>query len=280
MRWWSELIVDNPMLIEAKLFGRRFFGAHAIANTLAVAAIALLLALVVGLLYVYELSYTGPSIAALVVLTILVPILLHGSIAGERERRSWDMLLVAPITNAQIIIGKFSATVGAIAIIVIAFGLAIFIGDYPKNDRLATGSMVLLVILTFALLLAAFTLLVSAWSKRSITALSIVYGSLFFTLVALPALITATSTHTEEIVYYLNPYYAVTQINQERFPPDYYIDYDPAVAPEGPVDVNSYLVYGVMHILIYSALAVLCLWLATRSLNVSGLDDPMLKRSK
>jgi ABC-type transport system involved in multi-copper enzyme maturation permease subunit len=280
MRWWQDLISDNPMMIETKLFFRKFFGAHAIANTLAIVAIATLLSLLIGLLYVYEIPYVGPAIAALAVLTLVIPILLHGAIAGERERRSWEMLLVAPITNAQIVIGKFAGSAQAILVIVGAFAVAIVIADFPRGDRLASAPVVIGVVLTFALLVAGFTMLISSFSKRSITAISVVYGCMFFALVVLPALITASSPRSDEFALYLNPFFAVGQINQERMPDVTYITYDPAVVAETSFAVNSYLVYGVMHIVIYSTLAALCLYVSIRSLNASGLDDPTPQRKR
>ncbi len=276
MRWWNELVTDNPMMIESKLFVRKFFGAHAIANVLALGAITLLLGLLIGMLYVYEVSYKGPAIGALVVLTILVPILLHASNAGERERRSWEMLLVAPITNAQIVIGKFMGAVNAILIVVAAFSFAIIVAFYPRDDRLLTAPIVILVILSYAIVLGAFTVLVSSWSKRSISAISIVYGSLFFLFLAFPMLFSATAPESAEGPLYVNPFYVVTQINEERYW-DQYKYYSSGVTPEGPIAVNNYVVYGLMHIFLYSTIAVLCLWLATGSLNSSGLDDPAHK---
>ena len=279
MRWWHDLIADNPMMIETKLFMRKFFGAHAIANTLAIGAIAALLCLLIGLLYVYEIPYTGPAIAALVVLTLAIPVLLHGAIAGERERRSWEMLMVAPITNAQIVIGKFAGAAQAIFAITGAFAVAILMAYYPRDDRLMTAPVVIGVMLSFAFLVAGFTMLISSFSKRSITAISVVYGGMFFMLVVLPALITASSPRSDEAAFYLNPFYVVTQINQERTP-GYYDGYNPAVVAQGQLAVNSYLVYGVMHIVMYSVLAVLCLYISIRTLNTSGLDDPTPQRKQ
>lgn len=279
MRWWHDLIADNPMMIETKLFMRKFFGAHAIANTLAIGAIAALLCLLIGLLYVYEIPYTGPAIAALVVLTLAIPVLLHGAIAGERERRSWEMLMVAPITNAQIVIGKFAGVAQAILVITGAFAVAILMAYYPRDDRLATAPIVIGVALSFAFLVAGFTMLISSFSKRSITAISVVYGGMFFMLVVLPALVAASSPRSDEAALYLNPFYVVTQINQER-KPDYYDSYNPAVVAQDQLAVNSYLVYGVMHIVMYSVLAALCLYISIRTLNASGLDDPTPQRKQ
>jgi ABC-type transport system involved in multi-copper enzyme maturation permease subunit len=274
MKWWNELVADNPMMIESKLFMRKFFGAHAVANTLAIGAITLLLGLLIGMMYVYEISYKGPAIAALIVLTILVPILLHGSIAGERERGSWEMLLVAPINSAQIVFGKFMGVVSPIVIITAAFGFAIVVATYPNDDRLFSAPIAVLLVFSFGLCLAAFTLLVSAWSSRSMAALGTVFGSLFFLMLAFPMLVATSDRTAEEMALYLNPYYAVTQLHEERYSysDEYGYSYSSAVVPEGEIAVNSYLIYGVMHIFIYLALCGLCLWLAAGAVQARGVE--------
>ncbi|MBA3725061.1 MAG: ABC transporter permease subunit [Armatimonadetes bacterium] len=277
MNWWQDLIVANPMLIETKRFMRRFLGAHAMTNWIAVLIIGILLSMVVGLIYIYEFNYIGASMAALLTFSILVPIMLHGAVAGERERRSWDMLLVAPVTSSQIVAGKFMGAATAIGFTALAFGAAILISYFPGGDKLPTGTMILLVIASFAYCLAAFTLLVSTRSRRSMTALGIVYGCLFLGLIVLPALLATTGADNSESAFYLNPYYAITQINLER-----YDNFTPPSFPEGaPVlGRNSYVVYGFAHVGVYLGLAALCLYLATIALNSAGWEDPMLKRRK
>ena len=272
MKWWNDLIVDNPMLIEVRLFRRKFFGAHAVANTLALAAIAFLVALVIGLLYMYEIPYVPVAITALLVVSILVPVLLHAAIAGERERRSWDMLLVAPITNAQIVVGKFLGAASAVGMIVATFGVALFISSFPDGDRINTGSMVFFVMLTYAFALAGFSIFVSSLAKRSMTALSIIYGSLFFVMVVLPSLLTASSPHSTDAAFYLNPFHVVTEINAPENPN--------VVDPLISLERNSYMTYGGVHVILYSILAIAFLSVAIYQLNSSGLDDPMLNKAK
>ncbi|MGI8924618.1 MAG: ABC transporter permease [Fimbriimonadales bacterium] len=264
------------MLIETKRFMRRFLSAHAMTNGIVVLIIGILLSMIVGLIYVYELNYIGASMAALLAFSLLVPIMLHGAVAGERERRSWDMLLVAPVTNSQIIAGKFIGAATAIGVIVLAFGTAIFISYFPNGDKFPTGTTILLVIASFAYFVAAFTLFVSTRSRRSMTALGIVYGCLFLGLVVLPALLATAGADDSESAFYLNPYYAITQINMERYD-SFNVDFQ----GEGRVlGRNGYLVYGFVHVGVYLCLAAVCLYLATIALNSAGWEDPMLKRKK
>src|SRR5207302_725971 len=58
----------------------------------------------------------------LVLLLFIGPLVLHSSIAGERERRSWDLLLIAPVTKAQLVVGKLIsglAILGAVFVLML-----------------------------------------------------------------------------------------------------------------------------------------------------------------
>jgi ABC-type transport system involved in multi-copper enzyme maturation permease subunit len=51
----------------------------------------------------------------MIVVLFVVPITLHGVIAGEREKRSLDMLLAAPVTSAEIVWAKLHRARGLVA---------------------------------------------------------------------------------------------------------------------------------------------------------------------
>jgi hypothetical protein len=114
---WNDLVVRNPMLIEIQRYRRRylsFSGVHAVNS--AVLALALLCyAGVVLLVCNFRGALSGIAlIAAQTGLFVLfAPGMLYGTIAGERERRSWDLLLVAPISKAQIVMGKLIGARGS-----------------------------------------------------------------------------------------------------------------------------------------------------------------------
>jgi ABC-type transport system involved in multi-copper enzyme maturation permease subunit len=271
MSLWSHLVTENPMMIETKRFARKFFGANFLSNWIVVLIIGSLLLTIYGMIYENELHYLGASSFALFLVTILVPILLHGAIAGERERRSWDMLLVAPVTKEQIVIGKFLGVALGIGAIVATLAVAIFVSDFPSGDRMLTGIIMVLIVGSFAYAVAGITMFVSSRSKRSMTALGVVYGCLFMLLLGIPMFGAAATMDPDAL--YLNPFYAVTQVNAEHY------DYDATTFAQTDGGNRGYVAYGVAHVIIYVGLALTFLYLSTISLNSAGFEEPRIKRN-
>lgn len=119
---------------------------------------------------------------------LFIPLLVHNAIAGEREKRTWEMLRVAPLTRAQIILGKFIASVGLLLGFIGAFFLLVAILTFtyqPGGTRLFVPSLWAEVLIaeaistTFGILVVALTLTASSISHRAFTALSLSIGILF-----------------------------------------------------------------------------------------------------
>src|SRR5471030_1873350 len=108
---WNDLIVHNPMLIEITRFRRRFLSPAAGGSVQGVLLVLALICYATIVLIVIENRQSISPIYLIMfetgLLTVLAPMLLYNSIAGERERRSWDLLLAAPITKSHIVVGKF-----------------------------------------------------------------------------------------------------------------------------------------------------------------------------
>ena len=119
-----------------------------------------------------------------------IPLLLHGSISGERERRSWDMLMVAPITHAQIIVGKF---MGAFAGFSMAFGLymipVLIDAAFHVDSRFINVFLATLVVLAQASSIIAMTLLISARVKRPLIALAVSIAVVMIYFILIPSMI-------------------------------------------------------------------------------------------
>lgn len=187
----DDLVLHNPMLIEVQRFQRKYltFSGN---NTLGSAMLAVTLVSYCGLVLVV-MSGRGeipPLIVTFVQLfgfCLLAPAMMHGAIAGERERRSWDLLLVAPITKAQIVVGK---TLGALAALGSGFLLMLFPTllaaiTYDKTNWLDLG-LGLLVSFTFALLACSLTLFLSARVRRPFMALGASLATMIVLLVVFP----------------------------------------------------------------------------------------------
>ena len=173
---WQELVTQNPMLIEIARFRRRFLSFSG-SNALNGIVLGLAIVCYFGLLMlVFSARGSMPPIALVMVQTFIflfaTPSILYAAIAGEREKRTWDLLLAAPITQAQIVVGKF---IGAMAAIGVGFGLflvpvLVTAVEYEKTNW---QDLILseLVSITFIIALATVTLFFSARTRRAFMAL-------------------------------------------------------------------------------------------------------------
>ena len=271
---WRKLVVENPMRIEISRFRRKFLGLGG--SGVNRAAFFLILVCYAGLvLSVISLQNNISPLALVTFQTFLFCLfataMLHGSIAGERERRSWDLLMVAPISKAQIITGKFMGAVAALAISAVAMTLptGIAAAAYERKDPIA---LILgeLVSLAFCLLVCAWAIFISARSKRPFMALGTTAGSLILSLIVLPALVGTIfqgERISNELLNFLNPFNVL------------------GVLTDGPNYVNGgglipLSFYGPVHIAVYVALTVLFLVYAEKTLSYPENDMRFIPRNQ
>jgi ABC-type transport system involved in multi-copper enzyme maturation permease subunit len=234
---WQELVTENPMIIEVSRFKRRFLEGgrgKSVNTTILVLAI---IAYATLLLVIATMSGDFPPSAIVYLQTatfcILAPALTYASVAGEREKRSWDLLLVAPISHAQIIFGKFiAATAGVFGTLMLFLVPTLFTAFTYKGEWNAyngssigggvSGTYALvgeeIVSVTFALLLAAMALLFSARCRRSLMALGVVIGALFLGLLAMPMLLMVLTEGTgmADSISFTNPFMAIGRLEELR----------------------------------------------------------------
>jgi len=226
MSWFEDLVTANPMMTETKRFVRRFLGARSSTYVLTL----VLTAVCYLVLLILIIAYPGMPPQVLIhiqtgLFCIILPSMLHGAIAGEREKRTWDLLLSAPISKEQIIVGKFMSSIVAImaTFILLAFPTLItFVqqkseqGSFGAASSLETSIpriiLAELVSLSFGFVLAAWCMFVSARSKRAFSAQSAIYGSLLCALIVWPALtsiIAATQKDTFMLMNALHPFISI-----------------------------------------------------------------------
>jgi Cu-processing system permease protein len=175
---WRDLFAENPMMAEIGRFRRRYltFGGP---STQVNGGLGILL-IGYAIFSIFCIANRG-DVNPITVLPIFlifglfaVPLLLHATISGERERRSWDMLMVAPLTHAQIVVGKF---VGAFLGVSLAFGVflipVVLTALYFTKFSPAYFFACLVVILGQLATMIALTILISARVKRPLTALGV-----------------------------------------------------------------------------------------------------------
>ena len=184
MNAWTTLVSDNPMLAEFYRRARRFALSKNNRQNILISAGSLILVYVMFVLVFAQAPFFqawGIAIVKLPLFAVVVPLVIHGAVAGERDKRSWDAICAAPLTDAQIVAGKFLSCVAVIAFIDILFlpvQLACLTMEKDTDrmvDLVAMGRLDLYTT-AMALFIAAVTFLASARSKRPFTALGAVIG--------------------------------------------------------------------------------------------------------
>lgn len=190
-RWWSFYVAENPMKIEIQRIIRRFFIFNA-ANQTNAAFFGLIL-LLFGIMTIWTMNARGTvdpmTILAIytVLMLLLNPLLFHSTIAGERERRSWDMLLVAPVTHGQIIVGKILASFMLNAGVLILFLVPLMIAGITYRNTYWPGLLgIALACLATMLSSSAMTVLLSARAKRPLVSLGTSLGATMVFYLLLP----------------------------------------------------------------------------------------------
>lgn len=152
------------------------------------------------------------------IFSIAAPIVLNNAIAGEREKRTWDLLLVAPVTKGQIMLGKFAGAMTNLLFGAILFLLPIFICavSYSRTD-FASLALAELNSITFAAFACSLSLFFSARCKRSFTALGMALGLLALGLVIYPILVESLSglsgpMSDRDLLYLLHPMVAESRL--------------------------------------------------------------------
>ena len=203
---WRELFAQNPMTLEATRTVRRFLRAGTGGdNTGNSRYVNVALFSVLAFLYIWMLilavttredmgRYITFGEAAL--LTLVIPGSLYGAIAVEREKQTFDALIMTRLTPAQIVCGKLywrvGMVLGVMALFLPPIVLSHFAGaGHQNSDNLTIGQMLWMQVIVFAwsVLLGAMSIWVSAKSKKGITALLTIVGIVVVFAVGVTALI-------------------------------------------------------------------------------------------
>lgn len=258
---FRELTIDNPLMIEYRRSVRRFFGVskHSTVNAILLVISCLLYGL---LLLITIMNRTAMHPAAILYLQtflfcFLIPANLHGAIAGERERRSWDLLLAAPITNLQIVVGKLMSGIATIAT---AVGLMLppLLIAYSGDSSVSLLSVIKAesISIGFALCLAALTLFVSARSKRTFSAQLTTYALLVLGLIVYMSFVSLLGTaDSRQSLLFLHPFYAITQVWW----------------PDG--DRGSGLYNGLPHLVMYLGIAAVLVAVTVATLQAADGEE-------
>jgi ABC-type transport system involved in multi-copper enzyme maturation permease subunit len=121
-------------------------------------------------------------------LAFITPALTAGSISGERERQTIDLLFVTPLAPFSIIWGKLLASMSFVVLLIVLsvpiFSLVFLFGGIELDQVLAAFALTGVTAMTLGFLGVAF----STFFKRTLAATVASYGAAFVLLVGSPAL--------------------------------------------------------------------------------------------
>ena len=244
----NEWFFHNPMQIEISRFRRRYFS-FSTGNSNNSVVLTLILLGYAGLVLIVEqnrsaLHPISVVIFETVLLTVFAPMMLYGSIAGERERRSWDLLLAAPITKSQIVFGKFMGAMVALAIAVLLFQLPILISaiGYRGTDWMKLA-LATLTSYSFVLVVCALTIFFSARVKRGLMALGAVLGILASLLIVFRSFVSigGPDRSTLEITLFFDPFTVLSHLMVPK--EEYMREINPPLIPEWSWGLPQIFVY-------------------------------------
>ena len=268
-----ELTIENPMLVEVTRFQRKFlsFGTKNASNLMVGVVFAVLLVAINMLVMSMRGSMPPVTIIYLqtTIFALIIPATMYQAIAGEREKRTWDLLLVAPITKAQIVFGKFMASAAAVlAIAGLLLIPTIFAGILFDRWSFIGIMVEEMVSISFGMLVASITIFFSARAKRGLIALGITFGFLTLGLVFFPALLASLGLGGNDVMpvmMYLHPFYTISQIDS------------PMVGPFMTVDRGM---FGIPQTLTYLFLTLVMVAWATNTLVFAENEVAFLPKAK
>jgi ABC-2 type transport system permease protein len=121
--------------------------------------------------------------------SVFVPGLAAGSIAGERERQTLDLLLATPLTPGRIVAGKFAAGFGLAVLLLLAalplLSLSFLMGAVAVEEVLVATAMLLALIVA----LCGVGLYASALVRSALAATLVANSLVFLGLVIVPGII-------------------------------------------------------------------------------------------
>ena len=190
---FRRLFSENPMLMEATRFKRRFLGEarhSGIYRTYLVLALIIYL-LIVAVSIAFRSGLTSGAIIEFQsgLYCLVVPAVTYGAVAGEREKRTWELLIVAPITKTQIVVGKFLSA-AMVVLTVALFTLPVAAFGFNRESETILGVICgYFDSIAFGLGLTAVCLLISSRTNRSLTAQVLIYSSIFIWLFVFPMIL-------------------------------------------------------------------------------------------
>ncbi len=197
----------NPVLRREAITTMRNWKTYAtVAIFLGITALGAFFYIYMNMFQNYNMSFDPESMLVLYIVLasmqmglvmLVVPAVAAGSISGERERQTLDLLLVTKMSPLSIVMGKLMASLMYILLLILAtlpiFGLTFYFGSVSLVQVLE----MFLFVLVNACMVGAISIFFSCVFKKTITSIVLMYlviGVLCFgTLLALGFLVVSAS---------------------------------------------------------------------------------------
>lgn len=235
-----SLLIDNPMLEEAGRARRRFFrtgDTPRVVNYVALGLITLFYLWVITMIVrIHEDMVDFLLTLEVLTVTGVVVASVYGAVAAEREKATWDALIITQLTPAQILVGKVLWRLAIAGFVIGMMSLPVSLSSMyrrsaadPELGPLMSLVVAHLIVLAWAIFLAAFTLFVSARSRRSVSAMAVVTGSLLGALLLVPMLLSMFGFRVDYIRpetaidipgwiwLHLNPFFLLATYDQQVY---------------------------------------------------------------
>jgi len=156
--WFANPLASKELL--ARMRGPRTF-------VVATLELLPLIALAIGLYALIANTRSGPLVGApagklffaivtaleLGLICLFAPALTADLISGERERRTLDLLLVTPLSRQQIVLGKLTAALGSLLLLIVLAlpvqAVAVLLGGVGVDDLLVGLAILVLTAVTY-----------------------------------------------------------------------------------------------------------------------------------
>ena len=169
-------------------------------------------------------SYIGLAVMQFILISFIAPALTTGSISGEREKQTLDLLLCTRMTPLSIIIGKLFASISQIILLIIAsfpiFSIVFLFGGISIKEFLQLFGFFIIISITFG----SIGIFFSSYFKRTTAANVVAYGTIMFlylgTIFITAIFLLATRNHNYQGLFpllYINPIVGFTSILWEQF---------------------------------------------------------------
>jgi hypothetical protein len=233
---WNYFVAENPMSQEAVRAGRRFVRTGGATGK----AVNYTILGLIGVLYLWLLAgivkyrvdmSEGMLFLELTVLTFVVPATLFASISGEREKLTWDALVMTRINPAQIIAGKIIWRLGLALAIMALFFVPMLFGHLAAPSETSGRNFFdwqlsrQFLLFSWTVLLSVATFYTSARTRRAMTTLSVITVSLLAFLALSPFIVMLFGGTADfqnrggllagfgTLLIHLNPFYAVMAVD-------------------------------------------------------------------